>query len=75
MREYFFLIQVRTVITVERLTVIDPLFLSAKYSSMSSQVVASKERWSGDLLPETFARVWPEYDFSPFAKFVRDAER
>ena len=30
------------------------------------QVVASKESWPGDLLPETFLRVWPEYDFPPF---------
>ena len=46
--------RVRTERTVERLMVFDLLLLLyAKYSSKeNSQVVASKERWPGDLLPE-----------------------
>ena len=55
-------LQVRTKSTVERLVVLDLLlFLLAKYSSKeNSQVVASKKRLPGDLLPEKARgnRIW-----------------
>ena len=57
--------QVRTVISVERLIA---FHFNAHIALQVDiiQVVASKESWPGDLLPETFLRVWPEYDFPPF---------
>ena len=61
--------QVRTVITVERLIVFDLLLLAIYTPNENSQVVAYKQHWPGDSLPER--RVWPEYDFSTFAKFLR----
>ena len=51
--QLFFLEEILKVSTVESLMVLNLLLLLAKYSSKeNSQVVASKERWPGDVLPE-----------------------
>ena len=46
-------VQHESVISVERIMVFYLLLLAEYASKEISQIVASKERWQGDLLPET----------------------